>query len=553
MELEAQGNSKANMKKIFFILPLLFLSIATPASANNLRIENFNVSQINTDANQIVYQCDISWDNSWNNSTNHDAIWVFVKFSVDGGKQWFHASMSTTGMNPIGFKADGAFDVYVPNDEKGFFIKRSDFGQGTSLAKNVEFVWDYQQDGLSDAEASAASTVNKIFGIEMVYIPEGAFYAGDGQSSSDYRFVQGSADNDPWYINSEKAITTTQAASNGFYYQSAGLTGENASGDVFLIPDSFPKGYQAFYMMKYELTELQWVDFFNTLSASAKINRDITSTFEGGKKSDLIVDRNTISWDHIQMNSIATTQRPYRPVTYISWPDLTAYADWAALRPATELEFEKSARGSDIVPNKDEYAWGKTTYNQAEASEIYPDADEDGQEQLFDGAANINRNNLGWASGDGRIGGSAVGQRGPLRVGIFAESSTNRTTSGAGYYGNMELSGNLAEMIVTVGRSEGRRFLGSHGDGQLSTNPGYEGFATNLDWPGINPTNDEYGVTGTIGSGFRGGDFASSNLRLFQISTRTLATKDPDSGGYEQRNDPGLGVYQGGRLVRTAP
>ena len=35
-------------------------------------------------------------------------------------------------------------------------------------------------------------------------------------------------------------------------------------------------------------------------------------------------------------------------MTYISWPDLLAYADWAALRPITELEYEKAARGVDV-------------------------------------------------------------------------------------------------------------------------------------------------------------------------------------------------------------
>ncbi len=306
--------------------------------------------------------------------------------------------------------------------------------------------------------------------------------------------------------------------------------------------------------MKYELTEGQWVAFFNTLSLSQKVNRDITSSVEGGKNSDLIVNRNTISWDDASATSLAETSRPDRPVSYVSWPDLLAYADWAGLRPITEMEYEKVSRGVDVLPVANEYVWGTGSYDTAQSGEIYPsNIDEDGTEQIFDGNANINRNNLGWSSGDGRNGGEAQGQSGPLRVGIFAESSTSRVTSGAGYYGNMELSGNLSEMIVTVGRTQGRQFRGTHGDGLLSSAVGYEGNATNTDWSGINTSDSSRGVTGSIGSGYRGGDFAASSASYLQVSSRYFAVKDPDTLGYSQRYDASLGIFQGGRLARTAP
>jgi formylglycine-generating enzyme required for sulfatase activity len=40
----------------------------------------------------------------------------------------------------------------------------------------------------------------------------------------------------------------------------------------------------------------------------------------------------------------------------LSWFDVAAYLDWAALRPMTELEFEKVCRGPE---NRiaGEYAW----------------------------------------------------------------------------------------------------------------------------------------------------------------------------------------------------
>ncbi|MBZ0165891.1 MAG: formylglycine-generating enzyme family protein, partial [Candidatus Omnitrophica bacterium] len=437
-----------NHRQYFSIANVLILLCglfwATSVQANHLQIENYEVVSINEAANMISFEADIMWENSWRNVESHDAIWIFVKYSLDGGTSWNHASMAGSGTNPLGFSAPAGFEITVPNDERGLFLEPTSFTNGDVDIKKVVFSWDYAQDGLTDEQAMAANTVTKVFGVEMVKIPQGSFYAGDGNSSSDYRFKQGSVDNDPWYIEGSAAINVTNSASDGFYYQGAGANGESATGSSFLIPTSYPKGFASFYVMKYELTERQWVSFFNNLSYAQKMTRDITGLSRGGKNSDGVVNRNTIAWDSTDPRAMATTTRPDRPVSYISWPDLLAYADWAGLRPLTELEFEKAARGVDVLPLANEYAWGKTTYNDAQANEIYPDADENGQEQIFDGAANLNGNALSWSSGDGRPGGAATGQKGPLRVGIFAEDSTNRVTSGAGFYGNMELSGNLS-------------------------------------------------------------------------------------------------------------
>ena len=117
----------------------------------------------------------------------------------------------------------------------------------------------------------------------------------------------------------------------------------------------------------------------------------------------------------------------------------------------------------------------------------------------------------------------------------------------------MDLSGNVSEQVLTIGRVEGRLFLGTHGDGQLTELSGYEGFATNTDWPGIDSVNSSRGVTGAVGSGYRGGDFDSTGTNIFQTSDRTFAAKDPDSQSYYQRYDATQGIFHGGRLGRTAP
>ncbi len=45
---------------------------------------------------------------------------------------------------------------------------------------------------------------------------------------------------------------------------------------------------------------------------------------------------------------------------YLSWMDLCAYADWAGLRPMTELELEKACRGGGVSATAGDYPWGST-------------------------------------------------------------------------------------------------------------------------------------------------------------------------------------------------
>lgn len=539
---------------------LVFVGISTARVwASNLQLSGLDEVSANTAAGTITFSFNLSQDNSWRNQTNYDAVWIFMKYSTDGGATWKHASMAGSGINPAGFSVpsefQSQFEIMVPSDQKGFFVQRSGQAVGSIALTNVQFVWNYALDGVTAAMAQAANTLHTIYGVEMVYIPQGSFYAGDGSlnSSTEYAFSQGSSVTTPWYIQNENAIQTTGATNGTYYYQNTGAKGDEfPSAASFLIPSSFPKGFGAFYLMKYELTEGQWVAFFNTLPATAKPYRDITSGNAkfGGKNSQSIVNRNTISWNSAIPTSLATTLRPSRPISYVSWPDVAAYAEWAALRPITELEYEKAARGIDNPPVPGEYVWGTASMKAAGSGDINPNADENGAEILSSGA-NINGNPLGFSSGDGRTGGIAAGQAGPLRTGIFAasiSSSTNpRASSGAGFYGNMELSGNLATPVVTVGRPEGLIFQGTDGTGNLTS----LGFATNIDWPGID-SNNSNGVDGTTGIGYRGGDFQSPNSTVFALSARMYAAKDPDSQGCMQRYDPSCGVFQGGRLGRNA-
>jgi formylglycine-generating enzyme required for sulfatase activity len=328
----------------------------------------------------------------------------------------------------------------------------------------------------------------------MVHIPESQFYAGDGVSSMALK--QGSSDADPWQITSEAPIAVSNVASDGFYYPGGG----DPTGSDFTIPERFPKGFRAFYLMRYEITQEQWRDFFNTLPTSsiARTNRDCTSA--SGKNSDQLVTRNNISWPDVG-SAVLPDQGDGAtycavPMNYMSWGDLAAYLDWAGLRPMTELEFEKAARGA-VAPLASEFAWGSSSFSNA-SGVTYPGLP---SEVAANAGANVN-----WLGG----------LLGPLRSGSFAAlnyGGSSRIGSGGGFYGALELSGNLRERVVTIGNAQGRLFTGLHGDGELGT----DGDANVEHWPGLD----------ALGTGFRGGSWNDPS-DYSRISDRQQAATSDD-------------------------
>ncbi len=124
-----------------------------------------------------------------------------------------------------------------------------------------------------------------------------------------------------------------------------------------------------------------------------------------------------------------------------------AWLDWAAMRPMTELEYEKACRGGGNTPSPLEFAWGNTT--------ISPITTATNQ-----GAANET-----WATGNANYSGGPAIQ---MRCGALATASSTRTTSGATFYGIMEMTGNVREFAIYAGNAAGRTFTGLHGDGILT-------------------------------------------------------------------------------------
>lgn len=168
------------------------------------------------------------------------------------------------------------------------------------------------------------------------------------------------------------------------------------------------------------------------------------------------------------------------------------------------------------APNQsDPYAWGSTVVEPAATALL--DANT--------AAERPNRGNLTFAG---------CRPSGPYRSGCYADGSANREDAGAGYYGALDLSGNLWAWAVSVGVPEGRAFTGAHGDGALSA----AGNANVEFWPGLKDGE----VTGANGAGIHGGDFhngaQASTVSFRQHSVNNSAARS--------------GIY-GWRGARTAP
>lgn len=460
------------MKKITLILLLICFAFST--KANNIRVSNISLENLNDVSNWVHVEFDLAWDNSWRISSgpsNWDAAWVFIKYRVNSGT-WTHGVISQA--NSVA-SAGATLDVTI--DGIGAFVYRDADGSGNVNFQNMQIRWNFGSTDTNDIIDI------QVFAIEMVYVPEGAFYVGGTTGTEANKFHSGGfSTSSSFRITSENALTIANSVGN-LFYTATNASGGDQTGDLQV---TYPKGFNAFYSMKYEVSEGQWVAFFNSLEENQKVNRDVTDADH--KNSDGVVNRNTVSWTG--GTASATTSAPDRAISFLSAADMNSYMDWTGLRPLTELEFEKACRGP-ILPKPGEFAWGSANI----ASNNYTLVNSGFSSERITNPE-VNTGNALYSMTNGTIGG-------PLRNGIFAASAinNNREETGGSYYGIMELSGNLYERVVTVGTAQGRGFTGLHGNGIISSTTG-NGTVSN--WPN-NTTGDGYSFRG--GSWLNGSDF----------------------------------------------
>ncbi len=499
---------------------------------NGLEITNPQIVNSNVTNKHTFIQFDIAWENSWHDTENWDAVWLFVKFrQAESTDAWQHATLNLTGnSSPTGTQID------ISNDGKGGFLHRNINGSGTNNFSDVQIRWNYGVDGVT----SVSNIDIQVFGVEMVYVPQGSFYLGDGQTINAEiyaNFEQGTSGN-PYQVTSENAIiigggTLNSLGNNNIDNQFTSGSGSlPETGDDFNdtisqnLPAQFPKGFNAFYYMKYEMTQQQYVDMLNCSSNSQLISLTDQSNFFIPGSETLLGNRYGIQFNGTEY----FTTEPHLPMVYLDWTRNASFADWTALRPMTELEFEKACRGTGF-PVANEFSWGNANADLSDNLTL------ENQSLTNEGIATGYETN--GISGNIWIDAGSQNLNTVARVGIFSANinNTGRVSSGSTFYGAMEMSGNAWERTVSVGDPEGRQFTGLHGDGNLSIN----GYANVNNWPGIDGNLE---VTSNVGVGYRGGGlaFPSPNIiRNARVSSRRLA-----SGFWNL-------VIQddGGRFVRT--
>lgn len=482
------------MKRIFVTLMMLLL--ANFSRANNIQVTNVSVVPAN---NTIKFT--ISWDNSWRSSVlnNWDAAWVFLKYYNPIAREWWHLNFTNTGnVIPPGFSAG----MESTGPHLGAFLYRSASGSGTSTLTNVEL-------GIPAQQATGIYDI-KVFAIEMVYIPQGEFYAGDEAAAN--RYGSSAALTAPGFVSSTSTSAVYDPLLGSF------LTSLNAS---------YPTGYNDFYCMKYELTQGGYRDFLNTLTYTQQANHSIglfppnsltgspvlTSSVGGINRNYLEIKTPGVSpttpavygCDANSSNTYdEASDGEWIPCNFLNWPDHAAYLYWAGLRPLTELEYEKACRGIQL-PVAGEFAWGNTLLHNVPYSVTFANfADEIVSASVVAGNANWG-NTFPFAP-----------HNGPLRNGVFATAVSNRMTSGGSFYGVMEMSGNLFERVVNT--FNGAIFNGAHGNGVL-TPSGYAN-AGAASWPGFN--NGTFSIDGgatATGLCTRGGSW-NIGIAFLQISNR---------------------------------
>lgn len=510
------------MKKSLALVVFFLVAYNMSTYANGISIQKVSISDTNRTAKTASIKFNISWDNSWRDSINWDAAWIFVKYREPKDSIWKyrHLTMSPAGNDPGTGTASMKFSF--PADNKGVFYYRQSIGSGNIKMDSVKLTWNYGADGVTMID----SIELKVFATEMVYVPTGSFCIGDGNgtSRSSYSFQLKNAPNnyvtvtDKWspLVNTYVNINSNNGDDANLYstgLRISGLNGLDITGDKVSDYPDFPTGYRSFYCMKYEVSQGQYADFMNTLSLRDSTGTNYYSDTSKMKKVNVKykmalqsldpffwgvpVDpkRHTILLDTTEVKYIVT--RPDRAFGYANNTNYyLSFSDWAAMRPMTELEYEKACRGplppsykaynpnaynnynADTTSNWSDFdwAWGNdTTYprsnNMLANSLLQYNGIENGAE-FFTNYNLYKRYNNPIYSGttDHNATSSLVdGGEGPYRVGIFARDTSSRISSGATYYGIMDFSKNIPQYFVSIGNTSSRTLsYKKNGDGMLN-------------------------------------------------------------------------------------
>jgi len=313
--------------------------------ADHAKVTNVKWEAATKDYSYVTF--DLAWGNSWRavwtepaeksvtgkplKLESWDAAWVFVKFRKPDARDDSPATLSTRAAHHVK-PAGAALDVGLSDDGKkgaGVFIYRSATGRGRNSFRNVKLRWLHGAN-----RAHPAKAVLTVHAIAMVYVAEGPFVSKS-----------------PWG-HPFTPITSANPRQPGGHLGS----------DPRTVPDhsTWPNGYNAFYCMKYSISQGRFADFLNSVASdlkSADYNKGRYQTLPGEARRYHPALYNFNGYT-IRTNAAGryVADRPDRACNFLSWPDIVSYTAWAALRPPTSLEYEKACRGPR-APAHGKNAW----------------------------------------------------------------------------------------------------------------------------------------------------------------------------------------------------
>lgn len=419
---------------IFFITA--FASVLN-VTGNNVRItKELRVTDITSGI--ATLEIGLAWDNSWRDEFNWDAVWLFLKYKEVSDKKiinWEPLYPQKEGHHA------GTDFLCIPgitnNRAVGILISRAKVSNGNcNVTCQIKWELPIEFKNYSIADFENQKVIFLVQGIEMVFLPYKAFHAGDGVSWNSI----GDSLKRPLVIGEETLAKIDYWESDLDRISKVNL-GRN-----------FPKGYRGIYLMKYEISQEQYVRFLNALTREQQeiLLPHLTKLKEGhylfgeGRNPScrngiyLVRKPKNGSPMHFENNLRNDDKWGYLndgqtiACNYMGPVDMSAYCAWAGLRPMSELEYEKAGRRLyPQEPEAGEYAWN----NAVDPVFVSSIRSSGMTTETVDAAANVNAGGL---------------LEGPVRCGAFARSNGNQMSSGGSYWGVMELSGNLKELCYNI-------------------------------------------------------------------------------------------------------
>lgn len=182
------------MKKYFFsFFIFLVVSAAGMLCAGSVLANNIRITrdvQINPGlivSNIAVIDFAVEWDNSWRDDFNWDAAYIFLKYKKKQENEWKHVLLKTEG-HVISGDYDWVLNSYTSTVDygTGVFIQRKANGKGRSSV-DIKLKWLISRNGLTVNDFYDKGVECTAMAVEMVYVPNGAYWLGDGFSNKTFK------------------------------------------------------------------------------------------------------------------------------------------------------------------------------------------------------------------------------------------------------------------------------------------------------------------------------------------------------------------------------